>query len=401
MKKIVVVLLVLVCGLATMSYANGVPSPKISYKCASQYKKQAKTLAQDHQWISFKCRDIHYWNGEEGWDAVISVIIKYDEKNPLVFMNVDDEKFHLLTKDSYKRINDVRLEITDITRNSREGRDLYENIGVYGSIASVLSNVSYFLYPVDFVNTMAIRPFFKSCSEIEIDGKSYNRYESFFMQGENIVSFVNNENNILDSVYLEYHSKDGDEGRDYYNIFDVRFEDRRQYIDSVFNFNNPKYVVYSKYDEYTYPIMMSNTDNLTNDILNFPLVNLHGDTTTLSKNNGWLLLNFWSIGCGPCLKGLEKYQHEKDSLGYRVLENQGIKILAIEHKSNNMERIGNIADKMQCGDIMYSAKGIGTKINIPTLGFYYLISPDKKIAGKYGELDYDKVLKAKQNHETK
>ena len=89
---------------------------------------------------------------------------------------------------------------------------------------------------------------------------------------------------------------------------------------------------------------------------------------------------------------------EKDSLGYRILENEGIKILAIEHNSNNMEIISKRAHKTKSEDIMYSGKGIGITINIPTLGYYYLVSPNKEIVYETGDLgDYSEILKKIEN----
>jgi hypothetical protein len=106
------------------------------------------------------------------------------------------------------------------------------------------------------------------------------------------------------------------------------------------------------------------------------------------------------LSCGPCIVNLQNYKNEQDSLGYRILENEGIKILAIEHLSNNMKLIFDVANRTNCLDIIYSAKKIGTKIRIPSLGYYYLISPDKKIAGKFWMLDdYKEVLKAKKEYE--
>ncbi len=90
---------------------------------------------------------------------------------------------------------------------------------------------------------------------------------------------------------------------------------------------------------------------------------------------------------------------EKDSLPARILEKEGIRILAIEHRSDNLEIIGKVADKTGSGDIIYSAKGIGTAISIPYLGYYYLLSPSKEIVLETGDCDYDKILKAKREYE--
>ena len=61
--------------------------------------------------------------------------------------------------------------------------------------------------------------------------------------------------------------------------------------------------------------------------------------------------------------------------------------------------IGKVADKTGSADIIYSAKGIGTVISIPYLGYYYLVSPSKEIVLGSGDCDYSKLLEAKREYE--
>jgi hypothetical protein len=80
----------------------------------------------------------------------------------------------------------------------------------------------------------------------------------------------------------------------------------------------------------------------------------------------------------------------------------GIKIYAVNYSSNNLSLINKIADKTNSTDIMYSAKGLGNCIRIPSLGYYYLISPDKNVVFKDYKLgDYSELLKAKEEYEKK
>ena len=92
--------------------------------------------------------------------------------------------------------------------------------------------------------------------------------------------------------------------------------------------------------------------------------------------------------------------HEKDSLGNYYLESQGVKVLAINHSSNNEDLIRSIAEKTNTREIVYYANGMGGVINIPMLGYYYLISPDKQIVFEtYNLGDYSELLQAKANYE--
>ena len=49
---------------------------------------------------------------------------------------------------------------------------------------------------------------------------------------------------------------------------------------------------------------------------------------------------------------------------------------------------------------MYSGKGIGGVIELPYLGYFYLISPDKEVVYDSSNLgDYSELLKAKSDYE--
>ena len=226
---------------------------------------------------------------------------------------------------------------------------------------------------------------------------SYNKYRSKTMGFDcNVESYINNGTNFLDSIYMEWN---GDDFIVLENLtfYDVSYENRQGYIDSIFNFNNTEYSSYSRYDEFTMPLMTL-SNQMSQGLLDYPLVNLDGDTTFIREQEGWILLNLWTTNCGPCLQHLKEYSHEKDSLGYRILENEGIKILAIEHRSSNLEHIRQIVSKYNSEDITYSAKDIGIVVNIPTLGYYYLVSPNKEIVYETGDLgDYEEILKIIRN----
>ena len=82
---------------------------------------------------------------------------------------------------------------------------------------------------------------------------------------------------------------------------------------------------------------------------------------------------------------------------YRIFENKNIDIFAINYSIDNMELLHKNAYKTDTKDIIYSAKGLNVYINIPYLGYYYLISPDKKVVFKDYKLgDYSELLKTKK-----
>ncbi len=215
-----------------------------------------------------------------------------------------------------------------------------------------------------------------------------------------VYSYVNNNTNVLDSIRINNIIEDQIYSQRIIRISNLRYDDRQQYIDSIFNLSSPKYAKFSHHDEKNPEDPWTDNHEINDEVLQFLLVNLDGDTTTLAENEGWVLLNVWSINCAPCIENLQNYGHEKDSLGYCVLEREGIKIMAINQSSDNMELILQIGEKTGTSDFMYSGKGLSGVIELPALGYYYLISPDKQIVYETSDLgDYSELLEAKANYE--
>lgn len=366
---------------------------KWNLKATKQYKRQAATFADSYEWVSFKYRIIHYFNDSLCWDIVTDVVIKYDNDNSMVFLNDNNLDYILITKDYYRRVDIAKHNLYDISKNRKDKRKTYEELAVFGKIANYFCNPAYFMKPINYANTWALFHIFYDVEIIEAKENTYNKYSSKLVgYGDNVTSFVNNKTNFLDSLYVEQNLDDGSTVRKYITFYDLSCENRQNYIDSIFDFNKAEYASYSKYDEFTMPVKTL-FKQMSQGLLDFPLVNLDGDTTSIKEQDGWVLLNFWTTNCAPCLRHLNEYSQEKDSLGYRILENEGVKILAIEHRSNNLEYIRQIASKSNSEDITYSAKEIMTVINIPALGYYYLISPNKEIVYETGDLgDYSEII---------
>ena len=259
---------------------------------------------------------------------------------------------------------------------------------------------------------------------VDINGQQYSKYHTldpfvtteFKIFYDRTHTFINNTTGLIDSVYCfstsklhndkvltegpEYVDEYGNIFRNYYKIDNYNFDSKQHIFDSVFDLTDARYNDYSRYDEKTFyqyrPYSQNKTAN--DDLLDYPLVSLQGDTTSIREQEGWVLLNFWTTGCGPCIEHLKEYAHEIDSLGYRILEKEEIKILAIEHKSDDMELIAKRAQLTNSKDIMYSGKGIGATINLPALGYYYLVSPNKEIVYETGDLgDYEEIIKKLKN----
>ncbi len=177
-------------------------------------------------------------------------------------------------------------------------------------------------------------------------------------------------------------------------------------LQQLFDFDNPEYAEYSRHDDqhmiYSWSYSSEKPSELTDSVLDYPIVSLSGDTTTIREEEGWLLLDFWFIGCSGCIAWFDTLAYEQQTLGYRVLEKNGIKILSINALSDNREMISEIATERKVQDIAYHAKGLGDVFDMHIMPQYYLISPDKQIVYKSNHLgDYSDLQETMKSHRLK
>lgn len=353
-----------------------------------KFKNQAETLADEHEWVSFKFKDMHYSNDSLLFEDESEVIIRYDGKRSLLFYNqYGIETMYLLDDDYYKKIEKPEGSLIKYENTIFDFSRHYDALGKYGFIPRYFYHIPYYFYPIDFAHSMSITQLFNGFDERMIDGEPYNVYK-FDDKEHRIKLYVNAATNIMDSAYSEMYQYSS---KVYYSFYDFSFENRQAYIDSIFNFNNKEYEKYSRYDVANPEPYYSLDTIVTDKLLDFPIVDLNNDTTTLREQNSWVLLYFWRCEDSN-IEQLEKYVQEKDSLGYRILENEDVRIMAIEPSSNNMEYIERVADKYDCEDIIYSAKEIYNAIDV-LYHKYYLISPDKKVVYKNWNIeDYEEII---------
>ena len=391
-------------------------------KIEKEFKRAAKEVAKKHEWLSFDVCHQNYRNDTFNWEVKYSVIMHYDKKNPTIYVSRKDlydsdlisEEFRI-TKEKFEKI--MHNEHNIITYKNRHFfADAYHSFPLMGDIPVYFSRLGYYLYTTQskIKSQFCMPATVIDADFVDVNSKSYIKYHtvdplvttSLEIIYNRTHTFVDAETSLIDSVYSYstsslrddssiYKNSYGEIYNNYYKIDNYSFESKQHILDSIFDLQNIRYADYAHYDEKTSPQCQTRSENKTacDELLDYPLVNLEGDTTSIREQEGWILLNFWTTGCEPCIEHLMRMAAEKDSLGYRILENEGIKILAIEHKSNNMEIIAKRASKTKSEDIMYSGKGIGTGINIPTLGYYYLVSPNKEIVYETGDLgDYSEII---------
>ena len=402
----IIILLVSNFGCSLVEHKLGMDSDAFSV-----YKQQAMTLLDGVEWLSFDVRWEQYRNGDSLWTHDLHMVLHYDDKEDMVFVN--DSSLH-----RYFRITKDVSETIDWGENKaimykRKLGGEYTSMGLQQELNFYIRYMMYYIIPSNhrFFNQSIV--FLSSYEDSVFHGHSVRKYLGHIIDGaslydnknssgnENIIFFVNNRTNVADSIH--YYRKYADNTSERIIRFsNLRYDNRQRYVDSIFDYSNPRYANFSHHDEKNPSNPWSENKSVNDEVAKFPLLNLRGDTTHIAEQEGWVLLNFWTLNCGPCIQQLMEYKREQDSLGYRILEDKGIKILAINQSSDNMELIGEIADKACARDIILSGKGIGGVIELRYYGCYYLISPNKELVFETYHLgDYSELLKAKEAYEKK
>jgi hypothetical protein len=397
---------------------------KYSYSQDTKYRSFSKAFADSHFYVSFDVYTKKLKHDSTLWIRHERIILNYNKKESVIFSETYDENERIscsywLDKEKFIHIDHDAQEITRY-ENKKVFWDDYHSYGLMEFIPNTFYYLGYYIYPMK--NDLRGGLMMYLISDItgqEFINSSCKAYAKFQGTSNNIISydsntgkrvivfekavfFVDQETKVLDSVYATQYPTDYGDWKTLVSIRNINYSDKRQYIKDVFNLDKAIYKNYSRHDSKNPPLSRAYTNNnqMTESLLNYSIVKLDGSTTTIAKNDGWILLNFWSINCAPCVAHLKEMGQKKKNMGDYYLESQGVKILAINHRSDNVELIRSIAEKTNTGDIIYYAKGMGGVINIPALGYYYLISPDKQIVYETSDLgDYSELLEAKANYE--
>ena len=415
-RTIIIVLVVAVIGLGYLfvrTYVRKKIEGKIGNETVMAYRSQSDALLGNAEWLSFDMQWEQYHQGDSLWSMTHHVTLHYGHDQDMVFV---EDPYHY----RFFRITKSSADIIDCGENKivnykRKFGGQYVSMGIEQHLYYYNEYLWYYMMPLrnrfSLTSIFVLEEHKDLCigndSIREYIGHGTTRYSENDSTGEwdvpnteTIFSYVNIKTNVLDSIKIDYYVNGEKSSQRIIRISNLRYDNRQLYIDSIFDYSNPRYAKFSHHDEKNPEDPWSDNKSVTEELANYPLVNLKGDTTTIAENDGWLLLNFWTINCAPCIQHLKDYQHEIDSLGYRILENEGINIWAINQKSDNVELIGDIAEKTGSKDIVYSGKGIGGVIKLPYFGYYYLISPNKEVVyDSYDLSDYSELLKAKADYE--
>lgn len=223
---------------------------------------------------------------------------------------------------------------------------------------------------------------------------------------DSIIMYCNDRSHLVDKIVV-FHGLDTtyfEEFR-FCNVMPIK---QRHTDSNIFDINSSRYANYAKYD-YTKAVAPSligtytgNTD-MTSELLNYPLVGYNGDTIYLRQGTGWVLIDLWSYGCPPCVRFLKQLQQEVDSLGYRQIENEGIRLYCINPKGGVTPQFRKYAERWAAQDILYSARGIGSELKASCWPSIYLFAPNGDLVF-HNECEYipdltETIIKMKHDYE--
>ena len=379
-----------------------------------QYIKDARTIVGDAEWLNF---DVAY-----NWDTIggvttpncFSVLAKLDKKSPYYVVAENAIMRYAMIKGNEALVVDgMNRELFRFVGSEWLEQICYEK-------ASQLEYLSFYtvLFPKK-IRHMNLLPMIERIADTTLSGVAYRKYEAKHspkrVWNDETKEFdiplqyasqiwLNLATNQLDSVFVHCVSDFRFAEKKYYCISGMNHEDKSTFVDSLFNFDNPTYAGYTRHTESFLPYSRIGSSNeiLDESVLLFPFVGLQNDTITLDETEGWLLLDLWQFGCSPCYQGFAQLQRERDSIGHTLLEGKGIRIMAANAMSDNMELITKVAEKYKVHDMLYAGKGITGLFALVNHGLpsYFLISPEKEIVWRSNYLgDYSELLEAKANYE--
>ncbi len=327
------------------------------------------------------------------------------DNGTFLYMDREEGRYYKFTTDSVYFVNDEDGELMQ----GAEGERFYD--------CFYSQKIEQSLEFLEFLTDAHVKYAFNSMRDSVIDGAKFKILSRFcengFVYNEKTGEYDIPENYNIDYFYNEdskclekIEAIPTEESVMSWNItilLNITYPAETKWTDAIFDFSNPKYKLYSRHNDrfipYSWSFSSEDIPQTLDSVLYYPMVSMSGDTTCIAQQQGWLLIDFWRFGCRGCYEGMAKLKKEQDSLGYRILNEQGIKILMINAISDNMHRLDSMACRYDLKDCIYSAKGMGELIDIHVMPQYYLVSPQKQIVAATNNLgDYSDLIQRKKSY---
>ena len=383
------------------------------------YVKDAKEVLGNAEWLNYNVSVTAVLSDGGKSTNSFSVVSFLGKEDPYYAIIEKDILRSVMIKENEAFYIDGRTrELSHFSANKDDGSQWFDQIS-YESITE-LEYLSFFTicFP-NQLNGTRLLPLIQQVSDTVIQAIPYRKYVAIHPKrqawNEETNEFditiqyashiwLNLQTNQFDSVSVFRATNNNWKINCHYYIDGLNHDNKSDYIDSIFNFDNPIYTGYSRHTETFPPYSRIGVRNegINDSLLSFPFIGLQHDTTTINNTKGWVLLDLWQFGCPPCYQGIKDLQHEKDSLGFSILEQEGITIIAANAKSDNLDLIQEVSEKCGCPDVLYAGKGTMSILALVNHAFpsYYLISPEKEIVWRSNYLgDYSELLEAKANYE--
>lgn len=374
------------------------------YSCqneGSSIIKEVETNYKSKEWFSCKISEIIYFEDTSRVNSYYCITKKNSKDNVFVFCD-NNIFFYRIDNSGLKYIDNVNEEVSffknGLVFNSSFCENLKSQIEKYNIYTPYYSHNSKIINIKDTIINLINYKILESSTEktfISQDNKlnQPEQYRSY--------SYFNTSNKLIDKIeyiLIDTIKNNISKRKIVYKFSDFSFENKDKEIDSLFDFNNSRYSFYSKHDNNNKPyswLFASEKDTIiSKELLNYPIINLKGDTTILKNEKGWVLLDFWFFGCVTCKDFLNELYKEKSKYGNTLLEKENVKIMSINPLSSNIEKLKKEAKPFHLENIVYYSKGINQCLDMNKMPVYYLLSPQKKIVYISHKLgDYSEILK--------
>ena len=364
--------------------------------------------------MAHNCRSFEIFKTTDQDTLMQRHCIIYRTKGLVCIGYLDSDKYYLFAEDALKIVDLRTKELIDFVDDA----DVGYNHSIKYYKAQYLDEIVEHFYPLvyqDHVYSFKYKPLsFREIKDSVIDGIPYkvlsrdNMSKFFFNDSTKqfdipnfytVEYYYNIHNESLQYIISRPMDYPNNKAFDYGTVrFDISisYEDKQLFIDSLFDFDNPRYKSFTKHN---------NTDNippswqwrettnevLSDEVLDYPIVSIFNDTTTFRQYEGWVLADFWFTGCRPCFEQMRKISLGESEIDLEYYEKNNIKFMLINPLAGNSESIKPIGKKYGLLNVLYHSKGLSSIFNIRVMPRLILISPDKK---KYYEIDKDNISKS-------
>ena len=152
---------------------------------------------------------------------------------------------------------------------------------------------------------------------------------------------------------------------------------------NIFDTSDVRYAGYSRHNNTdnlppSARRLMATNESLTDALLDYPLVSFGGDTTSLRKQKGWVLMDFWFTGCKPCLREMGRMAGDTADVKLAWMKEHGIKLMIVNPLAASTESLLPVVSRFGLNDHMYHAKGLTDVFSIKSYPCLVLVNPQKK-----------------------